>query len=1033
MARETRNPTPESAEIDFAAARSKLSAARGESFWRSLEELADSAAFQELLQNEFPRQASFWLESVSRRDALKLMGASLALAGLAGCGKPARSNEKIVPYVTEPEHWVPGKPMVFATAFVHDGAAQGLLVRSHDGRPTKIEGNPEHPASLGATDAFAQASILTLYDPDRSQVVTRAGMISTWSHFVAEARRRLEAERGGGGAGLRILTESVVSPSLAAQIQALIARFPEAKWHRYEPVGRDNVKAGARMAFGEYVDAQYRFDRCEVILSLDADFLSCGGGRLRYARQFADRRRVRAGSGEMSRLYAIESTPSVTGSAADHRLSLRPSEIMAAARALASRLGVESGSGPALGSLTETWVDAAARDLQKRRGAGVVLAGPTQPPLVHALAHAMNDALGNAGATVHYTAPVESDPVDDIASLRSLVGDMEAGRVAVLLILGGNPAFTAPVDLGFQQRIAKVRFSAHLSLYDDETSALCQWHVPEAHYLESWGDARAHDGTVTILQPLIAPLYGGKTAHEFLSAIAGEEERTGYDIVRDFWRKERSDQDFEIFWRTALHDGVVAGTAFPAKTVKVKQVPGSEFRVSPPETVDGGISARNSEPDTRNSFEIIFAPDPTIFDGRYANNGWLQELPKPLTKLTWDNAVLVSPATAERLGLAQRVGSRGGEHGRIHVDQVELRYGGRTLVAPIWIAPGHADDCATVYFGYGRRRVGRVGAGAGFDGYALRTSAAPWHGVGLEIRKAGGSYTLACTQYHHNMEGRDLVRTATLEEFHADPEFARPPEHESGPPPSLYPGFRYEGHAWGMVIDTGACIGCNACVVACQSENNIPVVGKAEVTKGREMHWLRIDRYYRGSAERPETFHQPVPCMHCENAPCEPVCPVAATAHSHEGLNDMVYNRCVGTRYCSNNCPYKVRRFNFFQYADFETPSLKLGRNPDVTVRSRGVMEKCTYCVQRIQAAKIEAETQGRELRDGDIETACQAACPTQAIVFGDLNDSASRVARLKREPLNYGLLTELNTRPRTTYLGKVTNPNPEIEGKKER
>jgi molybdopterin-containing oxidoreductase family iron-sulfur binding subunit len=1020
------NTTPETERLDLAAVRARLGALGGERYWRSLEELAESEAFRELLHREFPRQASM-LDSVGRREFLKLMGASLALAGLAACGKPARTNEKIVPYVAQPEGLVPGKPIFFATAFTHNGAATGLLVESHEGRPTKIEGNPMHPASLGAAGAFAQASILTLYDPDRSQVVTRAGAINTWSEFVAAAKRELETERRGRGSGLRILTESVVSPTLASQLQSLLARFPRAKWHRYEPAGRDNARAGSRLAFGEYIDPQYRFDRCDVIASLDADFLSCGGGHLRYARQFADKRRVRGAKSAMNRLYVVESAPSVTGAMADHRLALRPGELPDLARGLAARLGVSPGekSGALSSSHAARWLDAVARDLQKHRGAGAVLAGDRQPPIVHALAHAMNQALGNAGRTVIYIAPAESGPVDQMASMRDLVQDMEAGRAAMLLILGGNPVFTAPADFHFSESLVKVGFSAHLSLYDDETSARCRWHIPEAHYLESWSDARADDGTATIVQPLIAPLYGGKSAHELLSALMEESERSGYDIVRDYWRTQSRPRDFEAFWRTALHDGVVAGTAFPPKAVKLKGVPVSEFRIPSSESES---EIQNSKFKIQNSLEIIFAPDPTIHDGRFANNGWLQELPKPLTKLTWDNAVLVSPATAERLGLSHRVGTRGGEHGRIYADMVELRYGGRTLRAPAWIVPGHADGCATVHFGYGRTRAGKVGTGAGFDAYAIRTSDAPWHGRGLELRKTGGQYTLACTQYHHNMEGRELVRAAPLEEYRKHPDFARGKEHGSGPEATLYPGFKYEGRAWGMVIDTSACIGCNACVLACQAENNIPVVGKTEVTRGREMHWLRVDRYYKGSAADPETFHQPVPCMHCENAPCEIVCPVAATAHSHEGLNDMVYNRCVGTRYCSNNCPYKVRRFNFFQYADFDTPSLKLGRNPNVTVRSRGVMEKCTYCVQRINAGKIAAEKEDRAVRDGEIVTACQAACPTQAIVFGDLNDAQSEVAGLKREPLNYGLLTELNTRPRTTYLAKVTNPNPELK-----
>jgi molybdopterin-containing oxidoreductase family iron-sulfur binding subunit len=1010
---------PETSRLDLAAVRSRLSGLKGESYWRSLEELAGSEAFEELLRREFPRQASA-LDSIGRREFLKFMGASLALAGLTACGRAAPPSEKIVPYVEQPEGVVPGKPKFFATAFTHNGAATGLIVESHEGRPTKIEGNPAHPASLGATDAFAQASILTLYDPDRSQVVTNAGAISTWNLFFAALSDRIEAERATGGAGLRILTESVVSPTLAAQLRALLAAFPKAKWHRYEPAGRDNASAGARLAFGEAVAARYRFDQCDVVVALDADFLSCGGGSLRYAREFADGRRVRAGRAEMTRLYAVESAPSVTGATADHRLALRPSEILAFTRSLAERLGVGSGGKPAPGTTLRyaKWIDAAARDLENHRGACVILAGDRQPPIVHALAHAMNQALGNAGNTVVYTEPVEFDPTDQIASLGDLVKDMAAGRAALLVIVGGNPVFTAPADLRFGELLGKTGFSVHLSLYEDETSARCLWHVPEAHYLEAWSDTRAYDGTATIVQPLIAPLYAGKSAHELLAALMSEPDASGYDIVRDTWMKRSRAQkpamDFELFWRKSLHDGVVANTAFPAKAVKLKQVPSSESE----------SEIQNSKLKIQNSLEIIFAPDPTIFDGRYANNGWLQELPKPLTKITWDNVVLVSPATAERLGVSSEVAMRGGEHGRIYADGVELGYAGRKLRAPVWIAPGHADGCATVYFGYGRTRGGRLAEGAGFDAYAIRTSDAPWHGAGLVMQKLGVPYDIACTQFHHNVEGRELVRAATLREFEKNPGFARDKDDQR----SLYPGFKYEGHAWGMVIDTSACTGCSACVVACQAENNIPVVGKTEVTRGREMHWLRVDRYYQGSAENPGTIHQPVPCMHCENAPCELVCPVAATVHSHEGLNDMVYNRCVGTRYCSNNCPYKVRRFNFFQYSDFETPSLKLGRNPDVTVRSRGVMEKCTYCVQRINAGKIQAEKEDRPLGDGEIRTACQQACPTGAIVFGDLNDKNSRVAKLKADPLNYGLLNELNTRPRTTYLAKIKNPNPELE-----
>jgi molybdopterin-containing oxidoreductase family iron-sulfur binding subunit len=980
--------------------------------------LSDDAEFHELLKQDFPQQAAGWLDGVSRRDFLKLMGASLALAGLNGCGRAAPVDEKIVPYVTQPEELVLGKPLFFATAFPMSGVGSGILVTNHEGRPTKIEGNPDHPASLGATDAFAQASILTLYDPDRSQVVSNAGRISTWDAFLTSIAGHLQEQQRSGGSGLRILTETVTSPTLADQLRRLFARFPHARWHQYEPVNRDNAVAGARLAFGDAVNSIYRFENADVILSLDADFLFCGPGSVRYARDFSARRRVRKGKPDMNRLYVIEATPSITGSMADHRLALRPSKIPAIAAAIANKLGVSTA--PALDSQRSQWIDALIRDLQKHRGSSLIVVGESQPPAVHAIGHLMNQALDNVGKTVIYIDPVEANPVDQMASLRELVKDMEAGAVRLLLMLGGNPVFTAPVDLGFAEHLSKVEVRIHSSLYDDETSAFCHWHIPETHYLESWSDVRAYDGTITLLQPLIAPLYSGKSPHEILAAMLGSSDQSAYDVLREYWQGQKSAGDFEVFWRTALHDGMVAGTAFKPKTLKLK--PAENWNIS------GQTAPPTASPETRDSLEISFRPDPTLYDGRFANNGWLQELPKPLTKITWDNVVLVGPKTAERLGLSYRIGTTGGERGRIFTDLVELRYEGRSLRAPAWIAPGHSEESVTVSFGYGRTRAGRVGNGTGFNAYTLRTANAPCYGTGLEIRKTGDPYVIACTQFHHRMEGRDFVRAATLEEYRKDPSFAQKESDRRTAEETLYPGYSYEGYAWGMAIDVNACIGCSACVVACQAENNIPVIGKTEVTRGREMHWLRIDRYYKGAPDHPETYHQPVPCMHCENAPCELVCPVAATSHSHEGLNDMVYNRCVGTRYCSNNCPYKVRRFNFLQYSDWATPSLKPLRNPDVTVRSRGVMEKCTYCVQRINNARIEAEKENRPIRDGEIVTACQAACPAEAIVFGDINNRDSAVTKMKSESLNYALLPELNTRPRTTYLAKLKNSNPEIK-----
>ncbi len=943
---------------------------------------------------------------VARRTFLKLMGASLALGGFGACTR--QPAEAIVPYVRQPEDLVLGEPLFFATAMPIGGGAAGLLVESHEGRPTKIEGNPLHPGSLGSADVFAQAAILGLYDPDRAQTITHLGEIKPWSEFLGAMRATLTAQQPLGGAGLRVLTESINSPTLAAQLRDLLKRLPAAKWHQWDPLARENGKAGSKLAFGRYVETQYRLDRADVILSLDADFLCDGPAGVRYSRDFAARRRPEQPD-RMSRLYVVETMPTSTGSKADHRLALRPSAIAAAADAFAAALGV-SGGGAALDARTGRWVDAVAKDLRAHRGACVVIAGETQPPRVHALAHAMNAALGNVGQTVVYTDPVEAEPIDQVASLRDLVADMRAGKVDVLLIVGGNPVYSAPPDLEFADALGKVTLRAHLSLHHDETSALCHWHVSEAHFLESWSDARGFDGTASIVQPLIAPLYNGRTAHEFLAAMSARPEQSSYDVVREFWKSQSRSQTFETDWRHWLHDGVIPNTAFSPVN------PGEPRRVAP------------QAPQPAGEIEIAFRLDPSVADGRFANNGWLQELPKPITKLTWDNAVFVSPATAAALGTVNTVDSTGGEHGQIVSDVVELRYRGRTLRAPVFAVDGHPDGCATVHLGHGRERAGHVANGVGFNANLLRTADALWHGGGLQIRRVGERVSLACTQFHHEMENRAPIRAATRDAFVKNPRVVH--EGDETPPRTitLYPDFKYDGYKWGMAIDVNACIGCNACVVACQAENNIPVVGKEQVLKGREMHWIRVDTYSQGAATDRERFFQPIPCQQCENAPCEVVCPVGATVHSDEGLNDMVYNRCVGTRYCSNNCPYKVRRFNFLLYQDWTTPSLTLARNPDVTVRSRGVMEKCTYCVQRINRAKIQSEKENRSVRDGEIQTACQQTCPADAIVFGDLNDPNSRVAKLQAEVRNYALLGELNTRPRTTYLAAIRNVNPELE-----
>jgi len=1017
--------------LDLTALRQKLADANGgKEYWRSLEDLAGTSQFQELVDREFPEGSTEWQDPVSRRGFLKLMGASLALAGIGACTR--QPEEKIVPYVKQPEQFVPGRPLFFATAMPRMGYAQGMLVESHLGRPTKIEGNPEHPASLGAADAIGQASVLGLYDPDRSQTVLRRGEISNWESFAAMLTGEINAWKGNGGTGLHILTETITSPTLAAQMQALQAAYPNARWHQYDPVGRDNVRDGARLAFGEDVNTIYNFDRADVVVSLDANFLMEMPGSVRYARHFIDQRRVSSGKGTMNRLYVLETTPTITGATADHRRSARPAAVESFAWELARALGAAPAGGAAS---TDPWIAPLVKELQGARGRGIIIAGDQQPPAVHALAHAMNQALGNVGATVVYTDPVETNPsLNHNASIAQLARDIDAGQVNTLIVLGGNPVFNAPADLAFAQRYQKVRNRIHLGLYVDETAYLSQWHIPESHFLESWSDARAYDGTVSIIQPLIAPMYTSRSAHEVVAALLGQSGTSTHDLVQGYWKGNASSSstaaaapqsgttpngsapvvpasapaasgariqgNFETGWQKALFDGVIANSAAATRTVSLRADWAS------------GVPAP-AAPASNNAIDLIFRPDPTIWDGRYINNGWLQELPKPLTKLTWDNALLIAPAYAERMDLATG-------------DIVEISYKGRSLRIPVWIMPGHADGAGTLYFGYGRERTGRVGTGTGFNAYAIRTSDAPWFGLGATIQKTGDTYLLVTTQEHQSMEDRELVRVATLEEYKKKPDFAIPPL-EKKPVESFYPDYKYEGNAWGMTIDLTACIGCNACVVACYSENNIPVVGKEQVYKNREMTWIRIDRYYAGSLDNPQAYFQPLPCMHCEKAPCEPVCPVGATVHSNEGLNDMVYNRCVGTRYCSDNCPYKVRRFNFLRFNDDTTPSLKMMRNPDVTVRSRGVMEKCTYCVQRISHARIDAKKENRPIRDGEIITACQQSCPTGAIVFGDVNDANSQVAKLKAQPLSYVLLAELGTKPRTSYLAQLRNPNPEI------
>ncbi len=981
---------------------------RHPTYWRSYAQLADDPGFRDFVEREFPAGASELPEGIPRRQMLMLLGASLSLAGIAGCRKPV---EHIVPYVDAPEQVIPGVPRHYATTMPFGHSAYGLVVESHEGRPTKIEGNPEHPTTAGRTGPWMQAAILDLYDPDRSRRVLRLGEPSGWEAFVA-AWQELDATLvATGGQGLAVLAAPFSSPTLARLAAAFRARYPNARWATWEPLGDENVREGLRRATGVAAQPVHDLERAARIVALDADFLQTDPEMVSSARGFAAGRRNGVAGGEMNRLYAIESVYTVTGANADHRLRLRSGEIGGFVAALAAELAARGlaieaapGARPPAG-VDPQWIGTLAADLLEHRGASVLIAGASQPPAVHAALVALNAALGNVGRTVRYPEPRDA-ALSSTAELSALAEAMRSGEVTTLVLLDSNPVYSAPADLDFAEALSAVEHTIHLGSHRDETALGCEWHLPRAHFLEAWGDCRDASGAPGVTQPLVQPLFGGRSDVELLGLLAGGEARPGHDLVRETWRGILGELGFEQRWNRLLHDGVLPGSPAPGATPRV----------------GAGLPADlgNSGTGAAEGLELVFRGSPAVHDGRFANNAWLQELPDTMTKLTWDNAALVSPATAAELGLANE-------------DVVRIGHEGRELELPVWIVPGHADGSIAVWLGYGRSAAGRIGNGVGANAYAVRTTAAPWFAGGATLTRTDRKHELASTQDHGSMEQRPLVRESTVDGFRRQPDFAQrmvkmPPLEQ------LIPDHDYAtGYQWGMSIDLNVCTGCNACVVACQSENNVPVVGKQQVRNGREMHWLRVDRYFVSDGgdpaadPAPRAVFQAVPCMHCENAPCEQVCPVAATVHDDEGLNVMVYNRCIGTRYCSNNCPYKVRRFNFFNFTKHTPEIVKLAQNPDVTVRSRGVMEKCTYCTQRIAAARIQARLEDRELRDGEVRTACQQACPTEAIAFGNIRDPESRVSRLKAEPRDYAMLAELNNRPRTTFLAKLNNPHPDL------
>jgi Fe-S-cluster-containing dehydrogenase component len=934
---------------------------------------------------------------LNRREFLSVMSASMALAGISACTR--LPPDKIIPYVTRPEELTPGDALRYATAITLDGVAVGVLAVTQQGRPIRIEGNPDHPGSLGAVDRMTQASLLSLYDPDRSRAAKRFKSPATWDDFTAVIDRKRAHWRETKGEGLRILSGASTSPTLIRLREELLREFPAAGWSVYDPIHRNGERSALVTLFGAPHLPVYRLDRARTIVSLDADFLGEGASAVRLARDYVTARESGA------TLFVAEGMPSITGAMAEKRLPIRKDGIMLLARALARELGSDPGvprsaGEEALSTECSAWLAEVHQAVGRSVGKVAFLIGREQDAETHAIIHELNVALSAGAGTVEYVQSFDlgdlsvlgSPPDSHAGSFERLIAEMAVDRVEDLFLLGGNPVWNAPEDSEFVGRLARIPFTVHISSYDDETSQRCQWHLPEAHELETWGDVRAYDGTATIQQPAITPLYQGRSILETVSVLLGRPGATSFQLVQETWKQKQ--ENFPHFWAKSVHDGFIAGSApSPRSLVAVKK---GRTQTQSPQVPATGAGAASPKP-----VLIAFQADASVWDGKYSNNGWLQELPHPITKLTWENAAQLSENTARLLGVGD-------------ADHIEISTSTAKVRAPVLIVPGHVNGQITLALGYGRLHAGKVGNGHGFNAYPLRTSASPGWTTGARIDVLHGlpKQLFALTHQHHSMEGRDPIRVRgrgdSVPEQLADPV-------------SMYPDPPLPQHeAWAMAIDLDRCIGCQACVIACQSENNIPVVGQDQVRRGREMHWIRIDRYFKGSASEPEILFQPLPCMHCEKAPCEVVCPVGATVHDDTGLNLMVYNRCVGTRFCSNNCPYKVRRFNFFQYSVPKKSVESLGWNPEVTVRSRGVMEKCTYCVQRIQGAMIRSQLENRRVRDGEIVTACEAACPTVAITFGDLRDAKSRVAELRKSPRHYLLLDDLGTRPRTSYLARL-------------
>ena len=985
-------------EVDLATVRRAIESGRAPAFWKSLDEIADSPAFRRFVGREYPAAAHL-AEGPDRRGFFKVMAASFAMMGLAACDDVEDGRQYEVPYVRQPERIEASATLTYASTTLIDGYANGITVTTTNGRPIKIEGNAAHPWSLGGTDIFGQASVLALYDPARSQTVRYLNRISDWDTFRNQMLGQVASAKADKGKGFRLLTGAVTSPSTIALIQAVMKDMPQAKWHMASSLGSPALETTSQALFGQRADTRLHFDKARVVVAFEGDFLDNGPAQVGLSRRYMDARRASAAKGALLALHAAAATPGLTSAKADFHVAVEPdamAHLVDRVAAAATGGPVPGGAAPHPDAKVEAWVARAGAALAAAKGASIVPARATQPVAVIEAVHRLNAALGNVGNTITYAEPV----LPQAETAGSLVEAMAKGDVSTLLMLDVNPVYEMPGSADFAQALKKVALKIHAGRFVDETAIRVDWHLPLAHPLESWGDARAVDGTASLIQPMIRPLFEGRTAAEILSLLFEPQARGGLAIVKSYWQGTQQAEAFEPNWRKALTDGFWPNTASKDKTVTATAKVAAP--VGPPLDV---------RPDRIN---VVFRPDPTIRDGSYAASAWLQELPKALTKVTWDNVVAISPKLAERLKLASG-------------DIVAVISGDTRIEGAAWILPGQAERTVTLTLGYGRNAPDMIFDGLGYDANSLRSKEQPWVLAGASLAKTGRKATLATTQDHNTMEGHDFVRVARVGEAVGKPK--ADDRSLYGPvtkPEDQKPADYNEARAWGMVIDTDACTGCNACAVACQSENNIAVVGKEQVALGRAMHWLRIDRYYSSAKSEgqglddPDTHFQPVPCMHCELAPCEVGCPVEATLHDHEGLNLMVYNRCVGTRACSGYCPYKVRRFNYLEYTAGQSPSVQLRNNPEVTVRARGVMEKCTYCVQRIAEARIDSDKSGQPIADGAVQTACQTACPTRAITFGNLADPKSAVVAARKDPRNYDLLGELNVRPRTTYLAEL-------------